>query len=109
WSKLTEIYPFCGDDITAAMAKLKNFGASPALTAVNMVASDYVERGPTGGIAGNGTTKYLNTNFLQSNTPAAAHLSVYLRENEAGGATRYWLAANGATGAQQSIIGTSTG
>lgn len=110
WSKLVEVYPFCGDDLTAAMAKLKNFAAAPALTAVNMVASDYVERGSNGGIAGNGTTKYLNTNFAQYNIGATAHMSVYLRENEAGGSTRYWLAANSQTPTiEQTIIGTTTG
>ena len=37
-------------------------------------------------------------------------MSVYLRENEAGGAARYWLAANTATPSiEQSILGTPNG
>src|SRR3954469_14825965 len=64
WAKLSEIYPFVGNSINGAMVKLKFVGAG-SLTAVNVVSSDYTERGPSGGIAGNGTTKYLDTNFPQ--------------------------------------------
>lgn len=96
WTKLIEVYPFCGDDLTAAMVKLKNYFAAPALTAVNLVAGDYTERGPNGGIAGNGTTKYIDTNFLQSNMGLTAHYSAYIREAEATG-LKFWIGANTAT------------
>jgi hypothetical protein len=109
WTKLTEIYPICGNDLTTALVKLKN-ASIPLLTAVNFVAADYQETGVNGGIAGNGTTKYLNSNFPQNSLGNAAHMSVYLRENEAAGATRYWFAANTSTPSiEQTIIGTSTG
>src|SRR6184192_3134278 len=57
WSKLIEVYPFCGDSLGAAMFKLKNASTQPSL-AVNLVESDYNERGGNGGIWGNGATKY---------------------------------------------------
>jgi hypothetical protein len=96
WSKLVEVYPFCGDDLTAAMAKLKNFGAAPALTAVNLVTSDYTERGPNGGIAGDGSTKYINSNFALSNLGSTGHFSAYMREAESA-TPRYWMGAGTAT------------
>jgi hypothetical protein len=109
WLKLTEVYPICGNDLTTALVKLKHAG-NPLLTAVNMVAADYQESGASGGIAGNGSTKYINSNFPQNALAAAAHMSVYLRENEAAGAARYWFAANSTTPSiEQTIIGTPNG
>jgi hypothetical protein len=81
WSSLIEVYPFCGDNLAGAMSKLKNYAIAPACTAVNFVESDYVERGANGGIAGNGSTKYIDTNFSADNLPANAHISIYLRED----------------------------
>ena len=65
WAKLMEVYPLCGNDLTTALVKLK-YTANALLTAVNMVAADYQETGASGGVAGNGSTKYLNSNFPQS-------------------------------------------
>jgi hypothetical protein len=95
WANLIEVYPFCGEDLTAAMTKLKNYAIAPALTAVNMVEADYTERGPTGGIAGNGSTKYVDSNYAASNFPANAHISVYLRE-DVPTPTQYLVGANNA-------------
>jgi hypothetical protein len=109
WGDLMEVYPFCGNDLATAMVKLK-YVSNPLLTAVNMVAADYQETGASGGIAGNGTTKYINSNFPQNALLLAAHMSVYLRENEAGGATHYWFAANTNTPTiEQTILGTPNG
>jgi hypothetical protein len=97
WTKLVEVYPFVGTNLATAMVKLKAFSAIfPVLTAVNVVEGDYVERGATGGIAGNGTTKYINTNFVQSSMGATGHMTAYVREAEATGAV-FWVAANTAT------------
>jgi hypothetical protein len=109
WPKLAEVYPICGNDLATALVKLKHAG-NPLLTAVNMVAADYQESGVNGGVAGNGTTKYINSNFPQNALAPTAHMSVYLRENEAGGATRYWFAANTNTPTiEQTILGTPNG
>ena len=97
WSKLLEVYPFCGDTLNGAMVKLKRVSAiTPDLTAANLVAGDYTERGTSGGIAGNGTTKYIDTNFTQNQLAAASFLAVYLRETETAN-PKCWMGANSAT------------
>ena len=50
-------------------------------TNVNFVEGDYAETGASGGLLGNGTSKYLNTGFNVSDVPGAAncHLSSYIR------------------------------
>jgi hypothetical protein len=109
WGDLMEVYPFCGNDLASAMVKLK-FGSIPLLTAVNLVAADYQETGASGGIAGNGTTKYINSNFPQNGMLAGAHMSVYLRENEVNTGIHYWFAANTATPTiEQTILGSPNG
>lgn len=47
-------------------------------TNVNFAEADYAETGGSGGLKGNGTTKYLNTGFLYSSIPnlSSHHLSV---------------------------------
>ena len=47
----------------------------------NFLAADYNETGASGGLLGNGTTKYLDTGFNVSSLPGAAncHLSGYIR------------------------------
>jgi hypothetical protein len=109
WGDLTEIYPLCGNDLTTSMVKLKSAG-NPLLTAVNMVAADYQETGSSGGVAGNGTTKYINSNFPQNAMLLGAHMSVYLRENEANTGIHYWFGANTSTPTtEQTILGTPNG
>lgn len=87
WSKLLEIGPFAGSNLNAALVKLaRPVGVASALTNVNFVAGDYNERGASGGLLGDGTTKYLNTGFnIQTHLPDNCHLSFYLRD-DAGGA-----------------------
>jgi hypothetical protein len=47
-------------------------------TNVNFAAGDYVETGSTGGLKGNGTSKYLDTGFAASAlTPSSAHAAAY--------------------------------
>jgi hypothetical protein len=50
-------------------------------TNVNFVQGDYAETGASGGLLGNGTSKYLNTGFNVDQLPGAAdcHLSAYIR------------------------------
>ena len=50
-------------------------------TNVNFVEGDYTETGASGGLLGNGTSKYLNTGFNVDQLPGAAdcHLSAYIR------------------------------
>jgi hypothetical protein len=92
WTKLWEIYPFVGNSINGAMVKLK-FVSVNAMTGVNLVSADYTERGANGGIAGNGSTKYIDTNFAADTLPANAHISVYLRE-DVPAITQYLIGVN---------------
>ena len=48
-------------------------------TNVNFVQGDYAETGASGGLTGNGSTKYLETGFSLASLPSAAsrHISVY--------------------------------
>jgi hypothetical protein len=50
-------------------------------TNVNFVEGDYAETGASGGLLGNGTSKYLNTGFNVSDLPGAAncHIASYIR------------------------------
>jgi hypothetical protein len=50
-------------------------------TNVNFVEGDYAETGASGGLLGNGTSKYLNTGFNVDQLPGAAncHLASYIR------------------------------
>ena len=50
-------------------------------TNVNFVEGDYTETGASGGLLGNGTSKYLNTGFNVDQLPGAAncHLASYIR------------------------------
>ena len=50
-------------------------------TNVNFVEGDYTETGASGGLLGNGTSKYLNTGFNVDQLPGAAncHIASYIR------------------------------
>jgi hypothetical protein len=50
-------------------------------TNVNFVEGDYAETGASGGLLGNGSSKYLNTGFNVSDLPGAAncHIASYIR------------------------------
>lgn len=106
WNKLLEVGPFAGSNLNAALVKLVYpAGAAGVLTNVNFVAGDYNESGSNGGLAGDGTTKYLNTGFNAATwLPDNAHLSCYLREDIVAAGNRallgtltstdqYWLGA----------------
>jgi hypothetical protein len=95
---------FAGANLTAALVKLKHAGQA-TLTNNNFVSGDYAETGANGGLAGNGSTKYLGTGFNASTSlPDNSHLSFYLREDVAAAGNRaaigaltspeqYWLGA----------------
>jgi hypothetical protein len=95
WNKLLEVYPIAGNNLLAAMVKLKHMG-NVFLSGVNLFTLDYTERGANGGIVGDGATKYINANFLQNQIPATAHMSCYLRTTGAGGVS-YFMGASTAT------------
>ncbi len=64
WTRLTEYYPFAGNQMAAAVVKLKKAsGNTVTLTNHNFIAADYSETGTNGGFRGNGTSKYFDTNL----------------------------------------------
>jgi hypothetical protein len=118
WSKLLEVGPFAGSNLSAALVKLVYpAGSSSVLTNVNFVSGDYNETGSNGGLNGDGVTKYLNSGFnTQSLLPDNAHLSFYLRTDVSAagnrscigtinGADQYWLGALTATTSVDARLG----
>lgn len=85
-SKFLRVNLFCGNSITAALIPLYRSSAyggavvgNASDTNNNFVSGDYVETGASGGLLGNGTTKYLDTGVF-ANTSAASdtHLGIGL-------------------------------
>ena len=79
---------FCGDQLAAALVPLYRAESSTASARGNttdtnngpFVDADYVSTGSTGGLIGNGNSKFLNTGLLANSIPSTnAHLSVALR------------------------------
>jgi len=71
-------------------------------TNINFGSGDYVETGATGGLVGNGTTKYLNTGLATDVMPAISsfHISQSVRDREAAGAGRSFVGMNDTLAAQ---------
>jgi hypothetical protein len=99
---------FCGTGLNAALVPLyraESISASPignpTDTNINFVSGDYVETGSsTGGLKGDGTSKYLNTGLNPNSaglTNDNVHVSAYVRGTEAAGTTRK-IISNIATG-----------
>lgn len=85
WGKILDMGIFAGDQLAAAMVKLKYATGSGVLVNNNFVAADYAGQGATGGLLGDGVTKFLRTGLTQEAVGSAAHLAFYLREDLAPG------------------------
>ena len=97
WQKAIEIGVFAGDNLNAALVKLKyRPGGSSSLTNNGFVAGDYIETGTNGGLLGNGTSKYLNTQTSPANLGPTGHASFYLRESFSSGEWRSMIATQDA-------------
>lgn len=82
WTRILDMGVFAGDGLKSALTKLKYDSAStPFMNGVNLVEADYVERGVTGGVKGNGTTKYIDTRYTGSGGYVYndAHIAAYVR------------------------------
>jgi hypothetical protein len=73
WDKLDEIYPLCGRGIASACVKLK-FIDVPLMTNNGFADEDFEEWGPTAGLAPDGASKFLDTNFPATSLRDDAHL-----------------------------------
>jgi hypothetical protein len=69
WNSLYEIYPFMGDQLSAALVKLKATSSPSNFVNHGFVSGDYTETGASGGLKGNGLTKYLDSGFLNTLLP----------------------------------------
>jgi hypothetical protein len=92
---------FCGSNLNAALVPLyrgpslggtQYGGTTDTNNAFVGVGTDYAETGATGGLTGNGTSKFLNTGLATNALPSIAtgHLSVYAMTGF-GGSTIYAL------------------
>ena len=85
-SRFYRLSLFCGTGITAALVPLyrsTSLGGAVLGNATdtnsNFVTADYTETGSSGGLAGNGSTKYLDTGLNTSTLPyGTAHASGYV-------------------------------
>jgi hypothetical protein len=89
WHKMLEIGLFIGGNLNAALVKLKYPGGGQSTLANNnFVAGDYVETGASGGLLGNGSTKFLNTGTTPAQSGPAGHAAFYQREDFDAGVIR---------------------
>ena len=86
WNKLLMIWPCCGSNLVAALCLLKSRAGDPtSLINNNFVSGDYLESGMTGGLKGDGMTKYLDTGIsIPTLSAADFSMGVYLRNNISG-------------------------
>jgi len=97
WHKLIEIGIFAGDNLNAAIVKLKyRPGGAGSLINNGFVPGDYAETGANGGLLGNGSGKYLNTQSAPNHLGATGHASFYLREPFASGEWRAMISTQDA-------------
>ena len=83
-SSMYRLNLFAGGNLSGALVPLYRSTAFSGTvvgnatdTNVNFVSGDYAETGASGGLKGNGTTKYLDTGLLQSSLPAnSTHMSI---------------------------------
>jgi len=92
----------CGDSLSAALVPLYR-GPSPTGTQYGNAAdgynafvglgTDYAETGSSGGLTGNGSSKYLDTTVSPDgiNARTNAHVSVYHSQPSGGNQTRVWI------------------
>lgn len=90
-SKIWRLNLFCGDGLTAALIPLyrgqsrtgTQYGGTTDTNNGPFVSGDYTETGASGGLKGNGTSKFINTGFEQANIALTnIHLSASFIEME---------------------------
>lgn len=80
WDNLVDVGIFVGNDLNAALTKLKwHPAAGPYLTNVsgNFTAGSYTERGSAGGLTSDGTSQWLTSRVPLNNITPNVHLSFY--------------------------------
>lgn len=104
----------CGTGLNAALVPLyrglsragTQFGNTTDTNNGPFVSGDYEETGASGGLKGNGSTKYLDTGFQQATIPSlnSSHLSASFREMESVAAERTIVGTWGGTSSQFAVL-----
>ena len=103
WSKIQDFSLFAGVDYSGSKIKIKG---SASLVSYNFTSSDYLSSGSSAGLKGNGSTKYLDTQFNASSGDASnMGLFCYMTGRETAGTSRYLMGAQGAANTPQNIVG----
>jgi hypothetical protein len=105
WDHLTEVGPFCGDNLNAALVKLKH-GGSATLANTGFVGGDYVESGANGGLNG-AANKSLSTGYVPQSTDGV--LAFYNRTAVDNSATRTMMGTRDSFGNEARLTHTNTG
>jgi hypothetical protein len=110
WGKMLAVAPRAGNDLTSARVRLKvPAGVAVSETNNNFVAGDYVETGASGGLIGNGTTKYLDTLINPSTLSydvSSFGLWTYRMTAVVGtGSSRASMGSNGLTANNSTVVG----
>ena len=104
---------FCGSNLNAALVPLyrgPSLGGTQYGGATDTnngpfvgVGTDYAETGATGGLTGNGTSKYLDPGLAPSNLPSytSAHIAVYHSQPSGTSQTRAWISCRDTVAASQ--------
>jgi hypothetical protein len=91
---------FAGTGLNAALVPLyrgqsrtgTQYGNTTDTNVGPFVSDDYAETGASGGLKGNGTSKYLDTGFLANTlTQSGRHLGVSFDASTVAAASRYWF------------------
>jgi hypothetical protein len=109
WDQMVDVGVFVGNDLNTALVKLKwHPVAGPYLVngGSNFGSTNYQERGQFGGLSGNGTNTFLNTNLPSFRIGNTSHLAFYLaRKNFAEGVTNLYIGAENSANIQTSALG----
>jgi hypothetical protein len=108
---------FAGSNLNAALVPLyrgpslggtQYGGATDTNNAFVGVGTDYAETGASGGLTGNGTSKFLNTGLTVSDigTAASGHMSAYHGPSSGVNVNRYYMGANDASATNRFYLGT---
>lgn len=109
---------FCGTGLNAALVPLyrgpslggTQYGGTTDTNVGPFVSGDYAETGASGGLVGNGTSKYLNTGLKADALPQTdRHLSVHLDPSSVSNTGRYMIGLDNFGGAGNAFWGILTG
>ena len=105
---------FCGSNLNAALVPLyrgpslggtQYGGATDTNNAFVGIGTDYAETGASGGLTGNGTSKYLDTGLTTGTIGFSnGHLSVYHSQASGANQTRTWIGARDTNAASNAYL-----